>query len=218
MKLPRPRGSRQRRLPEGEASDELRRLERELLSRGVSVLAGIDEAGRGCLAGPVVAAAVILPPDVQIPGLRDSKLLTPKQRDRFFDRILSCAIAHGIGQVAAPEIDRINILQASLEAMRIAVDELAVAPGHLLIDGPQRIRSSLPQTPVVRGDRTCFLIAAASILAKVTRDRLMCEAECLYPHFRFSEHKGYGTAAHLAELRLHGPTPLHRMTFKGVLP
>ena len=217
MKLPRPRGSRQNRLPEGEATMELRRLERDFLSRGVSVLAGIDEAGRGCLAGPVVAAAVILPAEVEIPGIRDSKLLTPKQRDRFFDRILENATAHGIGQVEAPEIDRINILQASLLAMRIAVEKLAIVPEHLLIDGPQRIRSPLPQTPVVRGDRTCFLIAAASILAKVTRDRLMCALERDYPQFRFSEHKGYGTAAHLAELRTHGPTPLHRMTFNGVL-
>ena len=218
MKLPRPRGSRQGRLPDPSASEVFRRLERELLSRGVSLLAGIDEAGRGCLAGPVVAAAVILPPEVQIPGIRDSKLLSPLQRERLFDQILEKAVAHGIGQVAAPEIDRINILQASLLAMRIAVEALAVVPGHLLIDGPQRIRSSLPQTPVVRGDRTCFLIAAASILAKVTRDRLMCDAERAYPHFRFSGHKGYGTAAHLAELRAHGPTPLHRRTFKGVLP
>ncbi len=208
-------GKLQKSLP-NEIDRNLERLEGELRSRGVSVCAGLDEAGRGCLAGPVVAAAVILPLEVFIPGIRDSKLLTPQARERLYDAIMRQAQAVAVARVEAPEIDRINILQASLRAMKLAVEQLSFTPEHLLIDGLQTIASPLPQTAVVHGDRVCRVIAAASIIAKVTRDRLMVDFERDYPQFRFSLHKGYGTKQHLDELRVHGPSPLHRRTFRGV--
>ena len=179
-------------------------------------MAGVDEAGRGCLAGPVVAAAVILPPACDLPGLNDSKQLTKRQRDRFYDAIRVAAVAHAVGVVDAGEIDRINILEAALKAMRIAVEELAVAPEYLLIDGPFGIDMKLPQQAITKGDARSFTIAAASVIAKVTRDRMMAEFERRYPAFSFSVHKGYGTARHLEELRRHGPTPIHRLTFRRV--
>lgn len=190
--------------------------EKALRKEGFRVLAGVDEAGRGCLAGPVVAAAVILPPACDLPGLNDSKQLTKRQRDRFYDAIRVAAVAHAVGVVDAGEIDRINILEAALKAMRIAVEELAVAPEYLLIDGPFGIDSTLPQQAITKGDARSFTIAAASVIAKVTRDRMMAELERRYPAFSFSVHKGYGTARHLEELRRHGPTPIHRLTFRRV--
>jgi len=193
-------------------------FERELHHRGVGRIAGLDEVGRGPLAGPVVAAAVILPHDLVFPGLTDSKKLSPKKRERFFEEITRSAIAFDIARVEPGEIDWINILRASLRAMRIAVEGLAVRPEHLLIDGPYRIEHDLPQSPLIRGDSRSLSIAAASVLAKVARDRMMVAYEEQYPAFRFSVHKGYGTARHLAELRQHGPTPIHRMTFRGVMP
>ncbi|MFA4874512.1 MAG: ribonuclease HII [bacterium] len=193
------------------------RLEKSFHAQGIDIIAGVDEAGRGCLAGPVVAAAVILPREISIKGLKDSKLLSAEQRERLFDVIYGCAVATGVGIVGPLEIDRINILQASLLAMRIAVDGLAVRPQQLFIDGNQPIEHEIPQKIVIKGDKISSSIAAASIIAKVTRDRLMCDFGNEYPAFKFSVHKGYGTELHLAELAKHGPTRIHRKTFRGVL-
>ena len=191
-------------------------FEKALYSEGFRLVAGVDEAGRGPLAGPVVAAAVVLPPSRLLPGLNDSKQLSKTKRDHFFDAIRSCAKASAVGVVDSCEIDRINILRASLEAMRIAVSRLGVEPEFLLIDGPFGIEHPLPQRAIKKGDSLSLSIAAASVVAKVTRDRMMCEFENSYPEFSFSIHKGYGTARHLEELKRHGPTPIHRLTFRGV--
>ncbi len=176
-------------------------------------IAGVDEAGRGCLAGPVVAASVILPKRLDIPGLKDSKQLTAEQRDEFYDIIRDKALAWGVGIIEPWEIDRINILRASLKAMKIAVDEMKIKPALLFIDGPYPIESRLPQKTLKKGDARSITIAAASVIAKVTRDRMMVEFQKRYPDFSFSIHKGYGTDLHMKELSKHGPTPIHRMTF-----
>ena len=211
----RPRRMRQQRLIDPTPIDTTR-FETPLYESGVVHLAGIDEAGRGCLAGPVVAAAVVLPRGLSIEGLNDSKKLSEKQRDRIFDEIARTAISTAVGIVHHDEIDRTDILRASLRAMRIAVDGLSVDPGHLLIDGPQPIDHTIPQTAIKKGDFLSRLVAAASVVAKVTRDRLMCDMERKYPAFKFSVHKGYGTKLHMEELAKHGPTPIHRMSFRGV--
>lgn len=196
-------------------------FERALLERGDSLIAGVDEAGRGPLAGPVMAAAVILPldwiqnglPDELI-GLNDSKQLTASARDRFFLFLTTqAAIRFGIAQCSAEIIDAINILQATHRAMNEALASLAPPPRHVLVDGRRVASMRFPQTPIVKGDALSYSIAAASILAKVTRDRLMQEFERQYPGYGFAEHKGYGTAAHLAALAKHGPCPIHRRTF-----
>lgn len=192
------------------------RFETPLYESGVVHLAGVDEAGRGSLAGPVVAAAVILPRAFDIEGLDDSKKLTGKERERLFDLIAKAATSTAVGIVKNDEIDRINILRAALRAMRIAVDGLSVRPEHLLIDGPHRIEHTIAQTPIKKGDALSRVIAAASIIAKVTRDRMMCDMERKYPRFKFSVHKGYGTQLHMSELAKHGPTAIHRLTFRGV--
>lgn len=198
------------------AGPDLCRFEKTLHEQGLELIAGVDEAGRGCLAGPVVAAAVILPKGAFIEGLKDSKQLTEKQRERLFGVISETALGVGTGIVDSREIDRTNILRASLRAMETAVDGLAPAPDFLLIDGQQMIDHDIPQRAVVKGDALSISIAAASVIAKVTRDRMMCDLEPLYPPFKFSLHKGYGTKLHLQELAEHGPSPLHRMTFRGV--
>lgn len=191
-------------------------FEEHLFSKGINFIAGVDEAGRGSLAGPVVAAAVILPKDCKIQGINDSKQLKATERERLFDAIVNEAIAFGIGVVGSLEIDKINILESSRRAMRIAVDGLSKTPDYILVDGPFGIGHEIPQRPIKKGDALSLSIAAASILAKVSRDRMMCELEKEFPKFRFSVHKGYGTELHLEELRLNGPTPTHRMTFRGV--
>jgi ribonuclease HII len=212
-----PRRRRARQLtPVDPSPTDLSIHEKALHAEGFRVLAGVDEAGRGCLAGPVVAAAVILPPACDLPGLNDSKQLSKKERDRFYDAIRASARAVAVGAVDAGEIDRINILEAALKAMRIAVEELCVKPECLLIDGPFEIDHLLPQRAITKGDARSFTIAAASVIAKVTRDRMMVELEKIYPAFSFSVHKGYGTARHLEELSRHGPTPIHRLTFRRV--
>jgi ribonuclease HII len=193
-----------------------RRFEKTLNEQGFELIAGVDEAGRGCLAGPVVAAAVILPKEQHIEGLKDSKQLTEKQRERLYGVIEGVAVSIATGIVDSREIDRTNILRASLAAMQIAVDGLKVIPEFLLIDGQQMIEHEIPQRAVVKGDSLSISIAAASVIAKVTRDRIMCVLEPLYHPFQFSVHKGYGTKLHLEELAKHGPSPLHRMTFRGV--
>ncbi|MDA8162898.1 MAG: ribonuclease HII [Desulfobacteraceae bacterium] len=192
-------------------------FEDSLWSIGIEPVAGVDEAGRGCLAGPVVAAAVVFQRSVFIPEVRDSKTLSPKERMAADKLIRAKARSIGIGMVGPEEIDRINILRASLKAMAMAVDGLDVRPKALLIDGNQPIPHILPQKTIVGGDACSFTIAAASIIAKVHRDGIMAELSDAYPQYNFARHKGYPTREHLAALKLNGPCPIHRMTFKGVM-
>ena len=182
-------------------------------SLGLHPICGVDEAGRGPLAGPVCAAAVILPKHLQIPGLTDSKKLTDKKRRELFPIIQEQAIAYGIGLASESEIDEINILQATFLAMRRALDQLTVRPEIALIDGNRETDFGLPVKTVVKGDSLSANIAAASILAKVTRDNLMMELAQQYPEYGFEIHKGYGTKAHYEALRTYGPCPIHRKTF-----
>lgn len=178
------------------------------------MVAGVDEAGRGCLAGPVVAAAVILNPGVPIEGLNDSKVLTPKKRDELFERIVSACLCYGVGIRDERHVEQHNILQSTMHAMHEAVDALDPAPVHLLIDGNYFRGHHLPFTTVIDGDALCMSIAAASIIAKVTRDRWMIDvADVRYPHYGFAQHKGYATAAHRQAIAVHGPCDLHRTTF-----
>lgn len=190
--------------------------ESELYLRGYRYIAGVDEAGRGPLAGPVVASAVILDPHHFPDGIADSKKLTPEKRECFYKQIQGKAIAIGVGIVDNEEIDRINILRASLRAMEFAVSVLNPSPDFLLVDGPFKISSVHPQKAIKFGDTLSPLIAAASIIAKVTRDRLMLEYHEHYPAYNFARNKGYGTREHLRAIRKHGCCPLHRKTFKGV--
>ena len=191
-------------------------FEKKATEKGYSEIAGIDEAGRGPLAGPVVSAAVILPPAFSVTGVIDSKKLSANKRTQLYHEIYTQAVSVGIGIVDAVEIDRINILQASLLAMSMATNNLRPQPQCLLIDGPFRIPSPLPQKPIAKGDTLSVSIAAASIVAKVTRDRLMESYSEYYPQFGFSRHKGYPTRAHKEAIRRYGYCPIHRQTFKGV--
>jgi ribonuclease HII len=190
--------------------------ERDLHASGYRLIAGVDEAGRGALAGAVVAAAVILSPGTRIAGLADSKKLSPKQREKLFSAIQSVALGIGIGVVDEEAIDRMNILQASLLAMEKAVTSLPLAPHFLLVDGNHLPSLSLPALALPKGESRSPSIAAASIIAKVTRDRLMVEYHDLFPAYDFLRHKGYGTADHLRALVEWGPCPIHRKTFRGV--
>ncbi len=191
-------------------------IELDLAREGVLIVAGVDEAGRGPLAGPVVAAAVVLDPENIIEGLDDSKKLSPRQREALLPEILAKARAVALAAAGPREIERINILQASLRAMATAVEGLGVAPAHILIDGNKRIPSPLPQTPLVKGDSRCACIAAASVVAKVYRDRVMARMDMRFPGYGFGKHKGYPTREHLAALERHGPCRIHRRTFRGV--
>ena len=191
-------------------------FEKEATQKGCKDIAGIDEAGRGPLAGPVVSAAVILPTTFHVPDVTDSKRLSPKKRECLFGEIYERAVAVGIGIVDAVEIDRINILQASLLSMAIAVENLNPQPDHLLIDGTFSIPSGLSQQPIPKGDALSISIAAASIVAKVSRDRLMQNYHHYYPQFDFPKHKGYPTRAHKEAIRKFGFSPIHRRSFKGV--
>lgn len=190
--------------------------ENQLYFRGMKLIAGLDEVGRGCLAGPVFAAAVILDSKNSIEGIKDSKKLSAKKRELLFDEITTKSVSFSIASLSSCEIDRMNILRASLEAMRQAVEQLKIKPDYLLIDGHEPIKTDLPQKVIKRGDAVSISIGAASIIAKVSRDRFMIEMEKQYPQFSFSVHKGYGTALHLEELKNHGPSPIHRMTFSPV--
>jgi len=193
-------------------------FEQQAHSRGFKQVTGIDEAGRGPLAGPVVAAAVILHPDHPIEGVNDSKKLSEKRREQLFELIIERAAAVGIGLADAETIDRINILQATRQAMLAAVHALPVSPDYLLIDGITTIASPIPQQTIKQGDSRSASVAAASIIAKVTRDRLMLDYDQRYPAYGFARHKGYGSALHLSALQKHGPCPIHRMTFARVAP
>lgn len=188
-------------------------IENSLYCDAIKVICGVDEAGRGPLAGPVCAAAVILPKDLELPGLTDSKKLTDKKRRDLFPLIQEQAVAYGIGLATEQEIDEINILQATFLAMQRALDQLAVKPDLALIDGNRQKEFGIPVKTVVKGDSLSANIAAASILAKVTRDDLMVEMAQRYPQYGFEIHKGYGTKAHYAALREFGASPIHRHTF-----
>ena len=183
--------------------------------KGYRLVAGADEAGRGPLAGPVVAAAVVLPADAFLQGLDDSKKLSPAKREELFPKIQTQAIAYGVAVVSPEVIDEINILQAALLAMKQAVEQLKPVPDLLLIDGNQKINSTLDQWAIVKGDSKSLSIAAASVLAKVTRDHIMQDYHHLYPQYEFARHKGYGTKLHRDLIAKHGPCPIHRSTFKG---
>lgn len=178
-----------------------------------SYICGIDEVGRGPLAGPVVAGAVILPKDCKILYLNDSKQLTEKKREELYDVIMKEAVSVGLGYASHERIDEINILQATYEAMREAISKLSPAPELLLNDAVTIPQVLIPQVPIIKGDAKSISIAAASIVAKVTRDRLMVEYDKVYPEYHFAENKGYGSASHIEALKLYGPTPIHRKTF-----
>ncbi|MFO0707620.1 MAG: ribonuclease HII [Nitrospira sp.] len=200
-------------MPVGPTED----FEQEARRCGYRCIAGVDEAGRGPLAGPVVAAAVVLPVRCRLSGVDDSKQLSEADRDRLFDSILAHAVAVGVGSATPQEIDVLNILEASRLAMRRAIAVLSPAPDYVLTDAVMLPRLGVPCRPVIKGDALSRSIAAASIIAKVTRDRLMVEFHDTYPQYNFVSHKGYGTEEHLARLAEHGPSPIHRMTFAPVL-
>lgn len=188
-------------------------IENTCFAEGYKIICGVDEAGRGPLAGPVCAAAVILPPNAEIPGLNDSKKLTDKKRRELMPVIKETALAYGIAFADEKEIDEINILQATYAAMHRAIEQLQIKPDLALVDGNRAGDFGLPVKTVVKGDSLSASIAAASILAKVTRDDLMLELAEKYPQYGFEIHKGYGTKAHYAALTEHGPSEIHRMTF-----
>ena len=192
------------------------RYETEAKEMGYQRIAGVDEAGRGPLAGPVVAAAVILPHGIAIKGLTDSKKLSPQSREKFFPQIKSLALGYGVAVVPEDVIDKINILQASLLAMKLAVEKLTDTPDCLLIDGIHPITFASYQRTIIEGDGLSLSIAAASVLAKVTRDNLMAEYHNEFPQYGFDQHKGYGTKLHRDRIKQFGPCPIHRKTFKGV--
>lgn len=196
-------------------AEEWFQFERQAREQGFTTVCGVDEAGRGPLAGPVYAAAVILPPGLVIEGVNDSKKLSEKKREALFPIICEQALAFGIGYATEEEIDIYNILQATYMAMRRAVEALPVPADYALIDGNRMPPLSIPGETIIKGDALSMSIAAASILAKVSRDRVMLEAAKEYPQYGFEKHKGYGTAAHVQALREWGPCPLHRKSFLG---
>ncbi len=190
--------------------------ERALWSDGLSLVAGVDEVGVGPLAGPLLAAAVILPADVAIDGVRDSKKVSPKRREALFTEICNEAIAWSVGEVSAGEVDRLNPYQGALEAMRRAVTSLPRTPDHVLVDARTIPGIDPPQTAIVRGDASVYSIAAASIIAKVSRDRLMAGLDEQFPGYGFARHAGYGTPEHFRALEELGPCPAHRRSFAPV--
>lgn len=192
---------------------DLWEIENSFFDQGLQCICGVDEAGRGPLAGPVCAAAVILPPNIDIPGLNDSKKLTDKRRRELMPVIKECALAYGIAFADETEIDSINILQATFLAMERAMQQLSIKPQLALVDGNKAKDFDIPVKTVIRGDSLSASIAAASVLAKVTRDDLMLEMAEKYPNYGFDVHKGYGTKAHYEALLKYGPCPIHRMTF-----
>ena len=194
-------------------STDMWEIENEMFDQGYQLICGVDEAGRGPLAGPVCAAAVILPRDAEIPGLNDSKKLSDKRRRELFPIIKELAVAYAVVMVDEKTIDEINILQATFRAMEKAVNDLKVQPDYILVDGNKLPNLSVPAKAVVHGDSLSASIAAASVLAKVSRDDLMLEFAEEYPQYGFEVHKGYGTKAHCGAILEHGPCPIHRATF-----
>jgi len=192
--------------------------EDEAWASGALRVAGLDEGGRGALAGPVVVAATVFPAGSRMSGLRDSKLLTPARRAELAVAIRQHATAVTVERIEAEEVDRINVLEATLLAMSRAVERMSPPPDYLLVDALRLPGITIPQRRLIHGDRVCASIAAASIIAKVERDRLMVEFDGTYPYYGFGDHKGYGTRAHLAALETRGPCPIHRRSFRRVLP
>jgi ribonuclease HII len=197
--------------------EEMAVFEHHALDSGFHFIAGIDEAGRGPLAGPVVAASVIFPSDFKLPGLDDSKQLTIRQRESFYGEIVNHAVAIGVGIVEPEIIDRVNILQATLLAAKTAVLNMVVPADYLLIDALDLSFLKIPQKSIIKGDMLSYSIAGASVVAKVTRDRIMEMYDLQFPEYQFNRHKGYGTKEHLKRLREYGPSPIHRKTFRGVI-
>lgn len=195
--------------------NNLLEYETELYNKGITLIAGIDEVGRGPLCGPVVACACIMPVNYQLEGLNDSKKISEKKREKLYDILIKDAIAYGIGEVSPKRIDEINILEASKEAMRIAVNNLSIKPEHLLIDAVS-INTSIPETPIIKGDAKSMNIAAASIIAKVTRDRMMIELDKKYPEYGYKKHKGYPTKAHIDAVKKYGVKDFYRFTFSPI--
>lgn len=195
--------------------NNLLEYETELYNKGITLIAGIDEVGRGPLCGPVVACACIMPVNYQLEGLNDSKKISEKKREKLYDILVKDAIAYGIGEVSPKRIDEINILEASKEAMRMAVNNLSVKPEHLLIDAVS-INTSIPETPIIKGDAKSMNIAAASIIAKVTRDRMMIELDKEYPEYGYKRHKGYPTKAHIEAVKKYGVKDFYRFTFSPI--
>lgn len=187
--------------------------ENELYSKGYNIIAGIDEAGRGPLAGPVVACAVILKKDEYIEGLNDSKKISPKKRDKLYDEIIEKCVGYSLGIVDNNVIDEINILEATRLAMKKAIEGLEIKPDYLLIDAETKVQTDIPLNGIVKGDSLSVSIAAASIIAKVTRDRMLLQLDEQYPQYEFAKHKGYGTALHIQKIKEYGLTPIHRKTF-----
>ena len=197
-------------------SIDLLKYEKELYSKGIKLIAGTDEVGRGPLVGPVVAAAVILPPNYTLEGLNDSKKLTEKKREKYYDILFKDAISIGIGIVDAKTIDEINILEASRLAMKLAIEDLSVKPEHILSDAMKLDNQSIAYTDIIHGDALSLSIAAASVIAKVTRDRMMYELDKKYPEYGFAKHKGYPTKLHLENLKKYGVLDNYRFTYKPV--
>ena len=194
---------------------DLYRIDNDLRDRGFKIVLGTDEAGRGPMAGPLVAAAVILPPGLVIPGLNDSKKLSPKKREELYDLIASVAVEVQTEVISVEEIDRINVLEASKKAMRACIEKMRTPVDYVLADAVE-LELDLPMLGIIKGDAKAAAIAAASIIAKVTRDRLMVSYDEIYPEFGFKKHKGYVTKHHLEMLAKHGPCPLHRRSFAPV--
>ena len=196
---------------------KMQQFERPLYEKGIKYIAGIDEVGRGPLAGPVVTCAVILKPDVLIEGVNDSKKVSEKKREKLYDVITNNCVAYGIGMSSEKVIDDINILNATKRAMIESVHNLSVYPEHLLIDAVN-LGIEIPITPIIKGDAFSISVAAASIVAKVTRDRMMMAYDEIYPEYGFAKNKGYGTAEHIEALKKYGPCPIHRISFiEGIL-
>lgn len=193
---------------------ELKKIDKEFFEKGVKYIAGIDEAGRGPLAGPVVVACVILPENSMIEGVNDSKKVSESKREKLYDLITQEAISYGIGIIYQEEIDEINILQATKKAVTKAIKQMKIKPNIIMVDALNGIDTmGIPYKSIIKGDAKCYSIAAASIIAKVTRDRIMREWDKVYPEYGFASHKGYGTAKHIAAIKEFGPCPIHRRSF-----
>lgn len=197
---------------EKERLTKMQQFERPLYEKGIQYIAGIDEVGRGPLAGPVVTCAVILKPNVLIEGVNDSKKVSEKKREKLYDVIINNCISYGIGMSGEKVIDEINILNATKRAMIESVNKLEIKPEHLLIDAVN-LGIDIPITPIIKGDAFSISVAAASIVAKVTRDRMMIAYDEIYPEYGFAKNKGYGTAEHIEALKKYGPCPIHRLSF-----
>ena len=193
---------------------EIKQIEKEFYDKGVKYIAGIDEAGRGPLAGPVVVCSVIMEPDSMIEGVNDSKKISENKREKLYEIITNEAISYGIGIIYQEEIDEINILQATKKGLTMAIKQMEIKPNIIMVDALTGIDTlGIPYKSIIKGDAKCYSISAASIIAKVTRDRIMREWDKVYPEYGFASHKGYGTAKHIAALKKYGPCPIHRKTF-----